>query len=70
MTSSRQVPTTEVKEQEIVCNHKPGDIWEDGCCTSKKGKQTGIEESSSTNTFTAVEGVEHAVEAGKDANQS
>lgn len=68
--TDRQVPTTSSNEleneQEVVCNHKPGDVWADGCCTSKKAKKATTEEGSSTNAFAPSERVEHAVEAGKE----
>ncbi|MEO1391127.1 MAG: hypothetical protein AAFV85_27660 [Cyanobacteria bacterium J06634_6] len=41
---SNPTPTTVVKEQEVECNHKPGDVWADGCCTSKKNKKEAAAE--------------------------
>ena len=32
------IQTTAANEPEVTCNHKPGDVWADGCCTSKKNK--------------------------------
>lgn len=44
--ASTAIKEQEVKEQEVECNHKPGDVWADGCCTSKKNKQQEIDSKS------------------------
>lgn len=38
--SNQATTTTTVTatDDEVVCNHKPGDVWADGCCQSKKNK--------------------------------
>lgn len=35
--------TTAIAEQEVLCTHKPGEVWADGCCTSKRNKKTKSE---------------------------
>lgn len=27
------------KDAKVVCKHKPGDVWAEGCCTTQKNKQ-------------------------------
>ena len=44
--------TNTTNEPEVVCNHKPGDVWADGCCTSKKNEQTVTETDSAADTST------------------
>lgn len=30
--------TTQGQKDNIECQHKPGEIWEEGCCTSRKNQ--------------------------------
>lgn len=29
----------------VICQHKPGEVWADGCCTSRLGKDHHSQES-------------------------
>jgi len=60
--SNQAINTTE--ETEVVCNHKPGDVWADGCCTSKRNQKT-----KDTLEAEALE-TENAVEQLVTANQN
>jgi len=38
MPNTTIAPHTE--PQIILCKHKPGEVWADGCCTSRLNKQS------------------------------
>lgn len=29
---------TQSQENTVECQHKPGEVWEEGCCTSRKNQ--------------------------------
>ena len=66
---NNQATATKADEQEVVCNHKPGDVWEDGCCTSQKNQKATTSESASSNALSPSEVVEQLTEAGKGKSQ-
>lgn len=54
MTNTKKNVAT---ESEVVCKHKPGDVWEKGCCTSKANDGTGASAKVSADTHEGSQAV-------------
>jgi hypothetical protein len=64
-----QSTLTMPKEPEVVCNHKPGDVWADGCCTSQKNKKATTEDEGSVDTLASSDVADQSVEPSRDVTQ-
>ncbi|MEN8446668.1 MAG: hypothetical protein ABG776_16845 [Cyanobacteria bacterium J06555_13] len=58
--------TNTATEPEVICNHKPGDVWADGCCTSKKNKQAAPEGNLNSDVFVDADIDEQTASSQKD----
>lgn len=58
--------TNTVTEPEVVCNHKPGDVWADGCCTSKKNKTTVVSDDATDTLDTSADESSQTINYTKD----
>jgi hypothetical protein len=66
---SKQATVTIVDEQEVICNHKPGDVWADGCCTSQKTKKATTEDEGGVDTLASSDVADQSVEPSRDVTQ-